>query len=67
MTKEEWLLRLRRCTSKDTLEKIIEKNRHDLSVDELESFNSAVDHRLAKLTMNRFFDKIPATVWQCVR
>lgn len=26
MTRQEWLLQLRRCTSKDTLEKIIDKN-----------------------------------------
>ncbi|WP_347230945.1 Hha/YmoA family nucleoid-associated regulatory protein, partial [Klebsiella pneumoniae] len=26
MTKNEWILRLRRCTSRETLEKVIEKN-----------------------------------------
>ncbi|HCN3335456.1 TPA: transcriptional regulator, partial [Klebsiella michiganensis] len=26
MTKQEWILRLRRCTSKETLERVIEKN-----------------------------------------
>ncbi|HHP8649506.1 TPA: Hha/YmoA family nucleoid-associated regulatory protein, partial [Klebsiella pneumoniae] len=26
MTKQEWILRLRRCTSEDTLERVIEKN-----------------------------------------
>ncbi|HDS8137319.1 TPA: transcriptional regulator, partial [Klebsiella pneumoniae subsp. pneumoniae] len=26
MTKQEWILRLRRCTSQETLERIIEKN-----------------------------------------
>ncbi|MFT3327986.1 Hha/YmoA family nucleoid-associated regulatory protein, partial [Klebsiella pneumoniae] len=26
MTKQEWIFRLRRCTSKETLERIIEKN-----------------------------------------
>ncbi|EHD1491094.1 transcriptional regulator, partial [Escherichia coli] len=25
MTKQEWILRLRRCTSKETLERVIEK------------------------------------------
>ena len=51
MTRQEWLLQLRRCTSKDTLEKVIDKNTYSLSSDELETFNSAVDHRLAELTM----------------
>lgn len=66
MNKEEWLLRLRRCTSKETLEKIIEKNQHGLNHDELEFFNSAADHRLAELTMNRLYDKVPPSVWQFV-
>ncbi|ECD7245296.1 hemolysin activation protein, partial [Salmonella enterica subsp. enterica serovar Florida] len=44
-----------------------ESNRYKLSADELESFNSAADHRLAELTMNRLYDKVPASVWQFVR
>lgn len=36
MTKQEWILRLRRCTSKETLERVIEKNKYSLSDDELE-------------------------------
>lgn len=67
MKKEEWLLKLRRCTSKDTLEKVIEKMHYELTSDEMEHFNSAADHRLAELTMNRFYDKIPSSVWQYVR
>ncbi|ELT1239614.1 hemolysin activation protein, partial [Salmonella enterica] len=35
--------------------------------DELESFNSAADHRLAELTMNRLDDKVSSSVWQFVR
>nr|CAI59331.1 Hha protein [Sodalis glossinidius]CAI59504.1 Hha protein [Sodalis glossinidius] len=30
-------------------------------------FQSAVDHRLAELTMNRLYDKIPAKVWHYVK
>ncbi|QHP82859.1 hemolysin expression modulator Hha (plasmid) [Pectobacterium odoriferum] len=67
MTKTDWILRLRRCTRLDTLEKIIEKNRYALSANDLEIFNSAADHRLAELTMNKLYDKIPATVWQHIR
>jgi len=51
MTKQEWIFRLRRCTSKETLERIIEKNKYSLSDDELEHFNAAVDHRLAEMAM----------------
>ena len=67
MTKQDWLLRLRRCTSKDTLEKVIEKNKHDLTNDELELFYSAVDHRLAELTMGKLYDKVPPGIWTFVK
>lgn len=66
MTKDTWLLRLRRCRSIDTLEKIIDRNRYILSDGELEFFNSAVDHRLAELTMGKLYDKIPPEVWKYV-
>ncbi|EMO4273110.1 hemolysin expression modulator Hha (plasmid) [Klebsiella variicola] len=67
MTRQEWLLRLRRCTSKDTLEKVIEKNKYELTDDELEQFNAAVDHRLAELTMGKLYDRVPAGVWKFVK
>lgn len=60
-------MKLRRCSCLDTLEKVIERNRYNLSDDDLENFNSAADHRLAELTMNKFYDKIPASVWQHVK
>ncbi|EFY8616991.1 hemolysin expression modulator Hha (plasmid) [Escherichia coli O157:H7] len=58
-TKQDWLFQLRRCSTLDTLEKIIEKNQNSLPPSELESFNAAADHRLAELTMNKLYDKIP--------
>ncbi|CAI1979956.1 HHA domain-containing protein [Serratia sp. PAMC26656] len=67
MTKQDWLMQLRRCGSIETLEKVIDKNKYELSNDELETFNAASDHRLAELTMGKLYDKIPATVWQFVR
>ncbi|CNH88497.1 transcriptional regulator [Yersinia ruckeri] len=67
MTKTDYLIRLRKCTTIDTLERVIEKNKYELSDDELELFYSAADHRLAELTMNKLYDKIPATVWQHVK
>ncbi len=66
-TKQEWLYQLRRCTSVYTLEKIICKNRYDLPDNEREAFNSAADHRLAELTMNRLYDRVPKEVWAYVR
>ncbi|MBL1657418.1 hemolysin activation protein, partial [Klebsiella pneumoniae] len=49
------------------LEKIIAKNQGTLTSDKIETFNSAVDHRLAELTMNKLYDKVPASVWKYVK
>ncbi|HCJ9434543.1 HHA domain-containing protein [Klebsiella pneumoniae] len=67
MTKQEWILRLRRCTSKEALERVIEKNKYSLSDDELEHFNAAVDHRLAEMTMGKLYDRVPPGVWKFVK
>lgn len=67
MTKIDWIMQLRRCTSIDTLEKVIDKNKYELTNEQLETFYAAADHRLAELTMGKLYDKIPATVWQHVR
>lgn len=60
-------MRLRRCRSIDTLERVIEKNKYKLNDDELVIFYSAADHRLAELTMNKLYDKVPVSVWKYVR
>lgn len=67
MNKQDYLLKLRKCTSIETLERVIEKNKYELTAEELEKFYSAADHRLAELTMNKLYDKIPSTVWQHVK
>ncbi|WP_420147295.1 hemolysin expression modulator Hha [Spirosoma sp.] len=67
MNKIDWLMRLRRCSCINTLEKVIERNRYQLTEDQLEHFNSAADHRLAELTMKKLYDKIPSSVWQHVK
>ena len=66
LTKVDYLMRLRRCQSIDTLERVIEKNKYELSDNELAVFYSAADHRLAELTMNKLYDKIPSSVWKFV-
>ncbi|HCD1254269.1 hemolysin expression modulator Hha [Citrobacter sp. ANG330] len=66
-TKQEWLFQLRQCTNQETLEKIIEKNIYCLTMDELESFNAAADHRLAEIVTNKLYDKVPMSVWTFVR
>ena len=67
LTKPDYLMRLRRCRSIDTLERVIEKNKYELSDNELAVFYSAADHRLAELTMNKLYDKVPVSVWKFVR
>ncbi|WP_277973371.1 hemolysin expression modulator Hha [Pantoea agglomerans] len=66
MNREQWLLQLRRCTTRETLEKVIEKNKYKLNNDEIGPFNSAADHRLAEIVMGKLFDKIPPSVWRFV-
>ena len=58
-TKQEWLFQLRKCTSRDTLEKVIEINRYKLPLSE-------ADHRRAELVMNKLYDKVPSGVWKYV-
>ncbi|EGB69678.1 hemolysin expression modulating protein [Escherichia coli TW10509] len=37
-TRKEWLYQLRKCTSRETLEKVIEINSYKLSLSESEAF-----------------------------
>ncbi|WP_233981845.1 hemolysin expression modulator Hha [Pectobacterium versatile] len=67
MNKQDWIYKLRRCKTEDTLEKIIEKNKHTLNDTELSVFYSAADHRLAELRMGKFYDKIPSSVWYLIK
>ena len=53
LTKTDYLMRLRRCQTIDTLERVIEKNKYELSDNEL--------------TMNKLYDKIPTSVWKFIR
>ncbi|EIE0923247.1 hemolysin activation protein [Escherichia coli] len=55
-----------RCSVDAYLEKVITRTRYKLTPAELEAFNSAVDHRLAELTMNKLYDRVPTSVWKYV-
>lgn len=67
MTRDDWLFKLRRVRTIETLEKVIEKNKYELTGNDLTVFYSASDHRLAELTVGKLFDKIPASVWKLVQ
>lgn len=67
MTRTQWLFRLRKLTSPDSLEKIIEKKKYELTDAELVVFLGAADHRLAELLTGRLYDRVPKNVWRLVR
>ncbi|MCO7857666.1 transcriptional regulator [Escherichia coli] len=46
--------------------KVNSHTRYKLTLAELEAFNSAVDNWLAELTMNKLYDRAPASVWKYV-
>ncbi|EBN8064517.1 hemolysin expression modulator Hha [Salmonella enterica] len=66
-TRQDWLFQLRKYKSIDTLEKVIEINHYKLDEKDAIIFNSAADHRLAELTMNKLYDRVPPGVWKYVR
>lgn len=66
-SRQEWLFQLRKCTTRSTLEKVIEINRYKLTSSEAGDFYSAADHRLAELIMNKLYDKVPPGVWKYVK
>lgn len=67
MNKADWLILFSQCTTLYELETLVNKYFWQLSVDELEHFNSASDHRRAELAMGRLFDKVPASVWRHIK
>ncbi|WP_439958404.1 Hha/YmoA family nucleoid-associated regulatory protein [Rahnella sikkimica] len=67
MTKEEWLLKFRRCHTLDTLEKVYEHRKYNGEpADEVE-MTQAYDHRKAEFAAGKLFDRVPAHVWQFVK
>ncbi|MCZ5739304.1 Hha/YmoA family nucleoid-associated regulatory protein [Escherichia coli] len=48
------------------MEKVISHARYRLLQRRWKPSSSAVDHRLAELTMNKLYDRVPASVWKYV-
>lgn len=68
MGRNDYLMRLRRISSLDTLEKVIEKKRYDeMTIEDHLAFSGAADHRLAELITGRLYDHVPRSVWKWVR
>lgn len=66
MKKIDYLLKFRRYSSLDTLERVYEHMRYNVVAEDEMAFLSAYDHRKAELIMGKIYDKIPASVWQYV-
>lgn len=66
-SKTEWLRQLRRYSTPETVEKMADRIAERLEGNEYGYFQSAVDHRLAELAMNRLYDHIPPQVWHYVK
>ncbi|WP_272664056.1 MULTISPECIES: Hha/YmoA family nucleoid-associated regulatory protein [unclassified Providencia] len=64
--KLDWLTQLRRCSNLKTLEVVSERTSGKLTSKEKEYFQLAVDHRKAEITMNTYYDHVPASVWKHV-
>ncbi|EAN0446580.1 hemolysin expression modulator Hha [Citrobacter braakii] len=65
-TKTEWVLKLRRCSTTDTLQKVAERIKKRLSGKELGIFQLAADHRMAEITMQKLYDEVPFNVWKYI-
>ena len=61
-----YLMKFRKCSSADTLERVFERLLDKLSGTELEAMMSASDHRRAELKHKRLWDKVPASAWKNV-
>ncbi|PWC10157.1 hypothetical protein B4923_17140 [Brenneria roseae subsp. americana] len=66
MTKLEYLMKFRRCSNLDTLERVYEHMQEKVPVTEQSEFESACDHRRAEIIHHRLWDRVPATAWKNV-
>ena len=55
-----YLMKFRKCSSVDTLERVFERLRDKLTGHELDAMMSASDHRRAELRHKQLWDKVPA-------
>lgn len=67
MTREEWLLKFRRCSTLDTLEKVYEHRKYNGDADDEVEMTQAYDHRKAEFAAGKLFDRVPAHVWRFVK
>lgn len=61
-----YLMKFRKCSTTDTLERIFERLQDKLTGHELDAMMGAADHRRAELRHKCLWDKVPATAWKNV-
>lgn len=66
MPRTEWLMKFRRCTSSETLEKVFDRLSYHGDPKEYDAMTQAYDHRKAELVSGKLFDRVPKHVWRYV-
>lgn len=66
-TKQDWILKLRRCSNKETLQTVTERIKKRLSGKELGVFQLAADHRMAEIIMQKLYNEVPPNVWKYIK
>lgn len=65
--RETYLLKFRKCSTAETLDKVFERILDKLNDEGGDiSLNGAYDHRRAEIYMKKIYDKIPASVWHLI-
>lgn len=67
MTRQQWLLKFRRCTTPETLEKVYEHLCYTGDPSHEFTMTQAYDHRKAELVTGKLYDRVPEYVWHFVK
>ncbi|MBL5885709.1 hypothetical protein I7V28_19600 [Lelliottia amnigena] len=65
--KQQYLMTFRKCSTFVTLDIVYERLNEKYGRANMMELSGAYDHRKAELTMQRLYDKVPASVWAFVR
>lgn len=66
-SKTEWLLQLRRYSTRETVEKMAVSIVERQDGNEYRYFQSSANHRLAEWAMYPLYDHIPPQVWHYIK
>lgn len=69
--REYYLLKFRKCSTTETLDRVFERIQDKLNeeggeINKITSLSGAYDHRRAEIYMRKMNDKIPASVWRLI-